>query len=208
MFTGASLSVLQEAVKAFPTDAPPCSGVRSGRSPCRCRLEACVGWYPCGLKYCKGRGPPAAAPLSYRCGINTCRRCQLFDYYVHRKHHCLWDEWPATCTGRISTTTSSRPQIILETMMDFLGGPRPRSLSSVWSVLNYDDDDDDYYYSNRFQCCPSPRRKFVGHSHWVQAYFVHTNRWDEILYYNIYAGMFPNNFVGIPGIGEYVFLWL
>lgn len=71
-----------------------CAVERDTRSPCTCHFEACIGWYPCGLKYCKGK-PQAnmsAQNLSYRCGIKTCRKCQRFEYYVHKKMHCLWDE--------------------------------------------------------------------------------------------------------------------
>ncbi|KAL1404593.1 hypothetical protein pipiens_000836, partial [Culex pipiens pipiens] len=61
----------------------------------------CIGWYPCGLKYCKGK-PDSGNPLlngvngagssSYRCGIKTCRKCHQYSYYVREKQQCLWDE--------------------------------------------------------------------------------------------------------------------
>ena len=30
--------------------------------------------------------------MSYRCGIKTCRKCRLFEYYVRQKQLCIWDE--------------------------------------------------------------------------------------------------------------------
>nr|CAD7569063.1 unnamed protein product [Timema californicum] len=83
-------------------------------SHCFCHLELCIGqfhrqklrdyvilkvdritgWYPCGLKYCKGKGEgkSSSATGSYRCGIKTCKKCSLFSYYVRQKQLCLWDE--------------------------------------------------------------------------------------------------------------------
>ena len=64
-------------------------------TPCLCHLEMCIGWYPCGLKYCKGKGDGklgTAGGGSYRCGIKTCKKCSLFSYYVRQKQLCLWDE--------------------------------------------------------------------------------------------------------------------
>ncbi|EAT45104.1 AAEL003578-PA [Aedes aegypti] len=98
---GSSISILESAVKAFPsvtTGSPPsrCSEVSAIWAPCICTLEMCIGWYPCGLKYCKGK--PENNPLlngggsSYRCGIKTCRKCHQYSYYVREKQQCLWDE--------------------------------------------------------------------------------------------------------------------
>ncbi|KAG8180419.1 hypothetical protein JTE90_022768 [Oedothorax gibbosus] len=56
------------------------------QQPCQCRLEVCVGWYPCGLKYCRGKSG------SYRCGIKTCRKCRAFLFHVLQRQNCLWDE--------------------------------------------------------------------------------------------------------------------
>jgi hypothetical protein len=71
---------------------PVCTNMKKMRSPCRCHLELCIGWYPCGLKYCKGKGPSKNSVMTYRCGIKTCRKCHLFAYYVAQKQQCLWDE--------------------------------------------------------------------------------------------------------------------
>ncbi|XP_065085461.1 out at first protein isoform X2 [Ochlerotatus camptorhynchus] len=101
---GSSISILESAVKPFPsvtTGSPPsrCSDVSAIWAPCICSLEMCIGWYPCGLKYCKGK--PDTNPLlnggggggsSYRCGIKTCRKCHQYSYYVREKQQCLWDE--------------------------------------------------------------------------------------------------------------------
>ncbi|XP_026463328.1 out at first protein [Ctenocephalides felis] len=69
---------------------PKCADAKAARAPCRCRFEVCVGWYPCGLKYCRGKS--AAAGSSYRCGIKTCRKCSAYSYHARQKQHCLWDE--------------------------------------------------------------------------------------------------------------------
>ncbi|MPC30016.1 Out at first protein [Portunus trituberculatus] len=53
--------------------------------------QVCIAWYPCGLKYCKGRDNSGKA-VSYRCGIRTCRRCRNFSYFVPQRQLCLWDD--------------------------------------------------------------------------------------------------------------------
>ncbi|XP_072939039.1 out at first protein [Epargyreus clarus] len=53
---------------------------------CMCHLEVCVNWYPCGLKYCKGK---PQGGLSYRCGIKTCHRCYRYHFYVRQRDACL-----------------------------------------------------------------------------------------------------------------------
>ncbi|KAH9504299.1 hypothetical protein Btru_064573 [Bulinus truncatus] len=40
--------------------------------PCTCELRTCIGWYPCGLKYCHGTDSTGKV-VSYRCGIKTCK---------------------------------------------------------------------------------------------------------------------------------------
>lgn len=52
--------------------------------------QVCVNWYPCGLKYCKGK---PQGGLSYRCGIKTCRRCYRYHYYVRRRDACMAYTW-------------------------------------------------------------------------------------------------------------------
>jgi len=56
-----------------------------------CQYDICVGWYPCGLKYCRGKDSSGKV-VSYRCGIKTCRKCRHFTYYTRQKANCLWDE--------------------------------------------------------------------------------------------------------------------
>nr|XP_040232302.2 out at first protein [Anopheles coluzzii] len=96
---GSSISILESAVKLFPSantvTAPSrCSDVSAIWAPCLCTLEMCIGWYPCGLKYCKGKPESALQNNggSYRCGIKTCRKCHQYTYYVREKQQCLWDE--------------------------------------------------------------------------------------------------------------------
>lgn len=69
-----------------------CTGSKKMWEPCYCHLEICIGWYPCSLKYCKGKGQTKNSYSTYRCGIKTCRKCHLFTYYVEEKEQCLWDE--------------------------------------------------------------------------------------------------------------------
>ena len=58
--------------------------------PCLCHYEVCVGWYPCGLKYCKDKDS-ANKVTSYRCGIKTCSKCRMFEFYVPQRDQCAWD---------------------------------------------------------------------------------------------------------------------
>lgn len=101
---GSSISILESSVTSFPyiqhqhtTTVSRCNEVTGIWAPCMCSLELCIPWYPCALKYCKGKND---SPLSnqvnssYRCGIKTCRKCNNFTYYVRQKQQCLWDEWP------------------------------------------------------------------------------------------------------------------
>ncbi|BFF94799.1 out at first protein [Drosophila madeirensis] len=97
---GSSISSLEAATEKFPdTLSTRCNEVSSLWAPCLCTLETCIGWYPCGLKYCKGKGAVADSSgaqqqqaTNYRCGIKTCRKCTQFTYYVRQKQQCLWDE--------------------------------------------------------------------------------------------------------------------
>ncbi|XP_067130570.1 out at first protein [Centruroides vittatus] len=83
---------LTSSVKRFPPPKPVrCNSTSNLWQPCQCHLEACVGWYPCGLKYCRGKDSSGKI-MSYRCGIKTCRKCRAFNYHVQQKQLCLWDE--------------------------------------------------------------------------------------------------------------------
>ncbi|ELU18787.1 hypothetical protein CAPTEDRAFT_184708 [Capitella teleta] len=74
-----------------------CNDVAEIWRPCLCHYQTCIGWFPCGLKYCKGKDSTGKV-VSYRCGIKTCSKCREFEYYVSRKQLCLWDEpvWGVT----------------------------------------------------------------------------------------------------------------
>ncbi|KAF7287227.1 hypothetical protein GWI33_002046 [Rhynchophorus ferrugineus] len=75
-----------------PTGISNCTNMKNLWTPCLCHLEQCIGWYPCELKYCKGKGATKNSYTNYRCGIKTCRICHLFIYYIAQKQQCLWDE--------------------------------------------------------------------------------------------------------------------
>ncbi|KAH1022145.1 hypothetical protein HUJ04_011582 [Dendroctonus ponderosae] len=74
--------------ESSPIKLANCTDIKKMWTPCLCHLEQCIGWYPCELKYCKGKAPTS----SYRCGIKTCKICHLFVYYIAQKQQCLWDE--------------------------------------------------------------------------------------------------------------------
>ncbi|XP_068632695.1 out at first protein [Battus philenor] len=74
-----------EMVDGKPT-VGPCVAESDTAKECICHIEVCVNWYPCGLKYCKGK---PQGGLSYRCGIKTCHRCYRYHYYVRRRDSCL-----------------------------------------------------------------------------------------------------------------------
>lgn len=96
IYLGSSISNLESAVYPFPTSqtAARCNDVSGLWTPCTCLLETCIGWYPCGLKFCKGKLDNGIGNnASYRCGIKTCRKCNQFMYYVQQKQQCLWDDW-------------------------------------------------------------------------------------------------------------------
>lgn len=86
------LNVMQGASKRMSTlHVPRCKDVVETWRSCTCEYEICIGWYPCGLKYCKGKDS-SGKTVSYRCGIKTCRKCRLFSYLVRQKQMCIWDE--------------------------------------------------------------------------------------------------------------------
>lgn len=94
---GVPLETLKAATKNFPvTPAARCNNVSGVWAPCICTFEICIGWFPCGLKFCKGKPESrnnGSGIDSYRCGIKTCRKCNRFTYYVRQKQQCLWDDW-------------------------------------------------------------------------------------------------------------------
>ena len=74
--------------------------------PCQCRVEICIPWYPCEVKYCPrptaGESDPTTAgtlrltdlnrPNRVRCGIRSCKKCWVFYFVADSKSSCLWDE--------------------------------------------------------------------------------------------------------------------
>lgn len=86
----------EAATRQFPLVKPPrCNNVSGVLAPCMCSFEICIGWFPCGLKFCKGKPENknnGSGIDSYRCGIKTCRKCNRFTYYVRQKQLCLWDD--------------------------------------------------------------------------------------------------------------------
>lgn len=105
MYIGSSISSLELATHSFPPTSPSrCTDVGLW-APCICTLEMCIGWYPCGLKYCKGKpenNNGIANNAKFRCGIKTCRKCNQYSYYVRQKTACLWDDWPTTTTIQLN----------------------------------------------------------------------------------------------------------
>ncbi|XP_063365625.1 out at first protein [Cydia amplana] len=73
------------ALDADGAALPPCVSETDRGKECICHMEVCVNWYPCGLKYCKGK---PQGGLSYRCGIKTCHRCYRYHFYVQFRHNC------------------------------------------------------------------------------------------------------------------------
>ena len=90
-------TILLGATKRIPLyRMQRCNELREMWRPCTCQYQLCIGWYPCGLKYCKGKDSSGKV-VSYRCGIKTCRKCRLFVYYARQKQLCIWDEnWDNT----------------------------------------------------------------------------------------------------------------
>ncbi|XP_014601956.1 PREDICTED: out at first protein [Polistes canadensis] len=85
-------SPLSNAVETRSPFVSKCADTSNLWVPCTCSLELCIGWYPCGLKFCKGKTEGRKVPSTYRCGIKTCKKCFIFTYYSKMKQNCLWDE--------------------------------------------------------------------------------------------------------------------
>lgn len=67
-----------------------CKDTSELSAECICRVEVCISWYPCHLKFCQGQDDNGQ-PTEYRCGIKTCGKCHNFDFYVGERQHCFWD---------------------------------------------------------------------------------------------------------------------
>lgn len=74
------------------------------KSSCYCKIEICIPWYPCKVKYCRTDQQIQTTNYSTlkstvdnrsdlsRCGIKSCKKCWLFYFQVDSKQQCLWDE--------------------------------------------------------------------------------------------------------------------
>jgi len=61
---------------------------RQAADACVCRVQACLWWYPCGLKFCTEKDDTGKA-ISYRCGIKTCKRCRNNLFRVSYRSDCI-----------------------------------------------------------------------------------------------------------------------
>ena len=68
------------------------SASNSSSMACQCRLNFCVPWYPCGLKFCRGHDQQTGKALSYRCGIKTCKKCLDYVFPARNVQFCPWDD--------------------------------------------------------------------------------------------------------------------
>lgn len=91
-----SALVYNSNISQIQTDSrtlvPKCADISNLSSPCTCSLDLCIVWYPCALKFCRGKNDGKKLPNTYRCGIKTCKKCFIFSYYSKMKQNCLWDE--------------------------------------------------------------------------------------------------------------------
>lgn len=111
--------ILQSATASVPLDGGTSCQAQSDLSqPCVCHYDLCVGWYPCGLKYCRGKDS-ANRVVSYRCGIKTCSKCHNFEFLTRKKSLCIWDE----------------PEFLFEPEVRTLAEPKKLSLSSELNVV-------------------------------------------------------------------------
>ncbi|XP_005111897.2 out at first protein [Aplysia californica] len=84
------ITLISSTSELVPSKHPRCRDTSDIGRPCACELRTCIGWYPCGLKYCHGKDTGGRV-VSYRCGIKTCKRCLSFVYVAKLKTKCLWD---------------------------------------------------------------------------------------------------------------------
>lgn len=84
------VTMMSAMQKQTPAKYARCIDTQDTDRPCLCRFDMCIGWYPCGLKYCRGKDTVGKV-VSYRCGIKTCKRCLTFLHVANRKQKCVWD---------------------------------------------------------------------------------------------------------------------
>ncbi|XP_062577557.1 out at first protein-like [Saccostrea cucullata] len=83
--------LMSTSKQTHPGKFANCKDMANLTLPCLCHYHICVGWYPCGLKYCRGKDSTGRY-VSYRCGIKTCRRFISYDFVAEKKYNCLWDD--------------------------------------------------------------------------------------------------------------------
>ncbi|XP_076831957.1 out at first protein homolog [Brachyhypopomus gauderio] len=71
---------------------PRCGTARDLWQPCSCSYALRLEWYPCLLKYCRGREGGGGRGAPYKCGIKSCSKGYNFTYYTPHKQLCLWEE--------------------------------------------------------------------------------------------------------------------
>ncbi|CAL1545524.1 unnamed protein product [Lymnaea stagnalis] len=84
------ITLISATSEVPPSKYPKCRNSQDATKPCSCEIRTCIGWYPCGLKYCHGTDSSGKL-VSYRCGIKTCKKCVAFIYAVNTRLKCLWD---------------------------------------------------------------------------------------------------------------------
>ncbi|XP_062845102.1 out at first protein homolog [Trichomycterus rosablanca] len=85
---GVNASIFKDLPPSGDAAAPrSCSATADTWQPCSCSYTVRLEWYPCALKFCRGRGPSP-----YRCGIRSCSKAYSFDFYMPRRQLCMWDE--------------------------------------------------------------------------------------------------------------------
>ncbi|CAG5131858.1 unnamed protein product [Candidula unifasciata] len=84
------ITLISAAAELIPNKYGKCRDTQDLSKPCTCQVHTCIGWYPCGLKYCRGTDS-TGKEVNYRCGIKTCKRCLAFVYVASPKMKCLWD---------------------------------------------------------------------------------------------------------------------
>jgi hypothetical protein len=84
------ITLISATSELLPSKHAKCRDTPDITKPCACQVHACIGWYPCGLKYCRGTDS-SGKEVNYRCGIKTCKRCLAFVYVANPKLKCLWD---------------------------------------------------------------------------------------------------------------------
>ncbi|XP_076867182.1 out at first protein homolog [Brachyhypopomus gauderio] len=87
---GVESSVFQ-SLEGTDTGLRGCDSTPEARQPCTCSYDLRLEWYPCALKYCRGRGP-GPSPSPYRCGIRSCSKGYHFDFHTSHRQLCMWDE--------------------------------------------------------------------------------------------------------------------